>query len=85
MARKFTQELKDRAVRLTFEHQRIHECSRWVAAQAIAVKLGMSPHSILDWMKKDAASAKAGQGSAIDYEAENARLRAENFGASAGQ
>lgn len=79
MARKFTQELKDRAVRLAFEHQQIHECSRWAAAQAIAVKLGVSPHSVLDWMKKDAASAKARQGSAINYEAENARLRAENL------
>ena len=79
MARKFSRELKDRAVRLAFEHQEVHGCSRWAAAQAIGVKLGVSPHSVLDWMKKDAALAKAGEGSAIDYAAENARLRAENL------
>lgn len=79
MARKFSAELKDRAVRLAYEHQELHACSRWSAAQAIASKLGMSPHSVLDWMKKDAALAKAGAGSVIDYEAENARLRAENL------
>ena len=79
MAWKFSQELKDRAVRLVFEHQEVHECSRWAAAQAIAVKLGVSPYSVLDQMKKDVASAKAGQGSVIDYAAENARLRAENL------
>ncbi|QRV02119.1 hypothetical protein JTE88_08610 [Arcanobacterium phocisimile] len=53
MARKFTQGLKDWAIRLAFEHQQFHECPRWVAAQGIVVKLRMSPHSILDWMKVD--------------------------------
>lgn len=79
MVRKFSQELKDWAVRLVFAHQPIHECSRWAAPQAIAVKIGVSPRSVLDWMKKDAASAKAGQESAIDYQAGNARLRARNL------
>lgn len=48
------QKTKDWAVRLAFEHQEVHACSRWCAAQAIGSKLGMSPHSVLDWMKKDA-------------------------------
>lgn len=57
----------------------MHGASRWAPAQAIGLKLGVSPHSIMEWMKKDATSAKVGQGSAIDYAAENARLRAENL------
>ena len=58
-----------------YEHLEVHACSRWSVAQAIGPKLGVSPYSILDWMKKDAALAQMGESSAVDYAAENAHLR----------
>lgn len=69
--------MRDFVVRLGCEYQEIRVCSHWFVVQAIGLKLGVSLLSFVDWMKKDAASTKAGEGSVIDYAAENAGLRAE--------
>lgn len=78
MARKFSDELKQHAVRLALEHQTIHTCSPWAASQEIGSKLGISPNSVLRWMKQIDPSPTSDDSSAIDYVAENARLRTEN-------
>jgi transposase len=48
---KFSPEVRERAVRMVLEHECEHP-SRWAAAQSIAGKIGSSPHTLLDWVKK---------------------------------
>src|SRR4030088_64224 len=48
---KFSPEVRERAVRMVLEHEADH-VSRWAAVQSIAAKIGCSPHTLLDWVKK---------------------------------
>lgn len=43
MGRKFPQDFKERAVRLTDEHRKAHDCSAWQAATVVGERLGVSP------------------------------------------
>ena len=49
MGRKFPDEVKEKAVRLTREHMLAEACSFWQAASVIGERLGASPHSIRAW------------------------------------
>lgn len=44
---KFAPEVRERAVRLVFDHS-----SRRTAYQSIAAKIGCSAHTLLDWVKR---------------------------------
>ena len=48
---KFSPEVRDRAVRMVLDHESEHP-SRWAAISSIAGKIGCSPHTLLEWVKK---------------------------------
>jgi transposase len=48
---KFSPEVRSRAVRLVFDHEAEH-LSRWAAIVSIAAKIGCTPQTLLDWVKK---------------------------------
>ena len=48
---KFSPEVRERAVRMVLDHEGEHS-SRWTAVQSVAAKIGCSPHTLLDWVKR---------------------------------
>lgn len=48
---KFSPEVRARAVRMVLEHEGEY-ASRWTAVPSVATKIGCSPHTLLDWVKK---------------------------------
>lgn len=50
-ANKFSPEVRERTVRMVSDHEGEHP-SRWAAISSIAGKIGCSPHTLLDWVKK---------------------------------
>jgi len=48
---KFSPEVRSRAVRLVLDHEHEHP-SRWTAIVSIATKIGCTPQTLLDWVKK---------------------------------
>ena len=48
---RFSQEVRERAVRLVVEHERDH-ASRWEAIRSIAEKIGCSPESLRKWLRR---------------------------------
>jgi transposase-like protein len=48
---KFSPEVRSRAVRLVLDHEHEHP-SRWAAIMSIAAKIGCTPQTLLEWMKK---------------------------------
>ena len=49
-ANKFAPEVRERAVRMAFDHERYHP-SRW-ATVSIAEKIGCVPQTLYEWVKK---------------------------------
>ena len=50
-AKKFSPEVRARAVRMVLDHASEHP-SRWAAVTSIAVKIGCTPQTLHDWVKK---------------------------------
>ena len=48
---KFSPEVRERAVRLVQEHRDEYR-SRWAAVESIAPKIGCTPTTLLDWIKR---------------------------------
>ena len=48
---KFSPEVRDRAVRMVLDHAGEH-ASRWAAVTSIAAKIGCTPQTLHDWVKK---------------------------------
>jgi len=48
---KFSPEVRSRAVRLVFDHERDHP-SRWAAISSIAAKIGCTAQTLNEWVKK---------------------------------
>jgi transposase len=49
--RQFSAEVRDRAVRMVFDHAEEHE-SQWAAIQSIAGKFGCSAETLRGWVRK---------------------------------
>ena len=50
--KKFSPEVRERAVRLVQEHRGEYP-SLWAAVESIAPKIGCVPQTLLDWVKRD--------------------------------
>ncbi len=48
---KFTPELRERAVRMVFEHRADHS-SQWATIESIALKIGCTPQTLLKWIQR---------------------------------
>jgi transposase len=81
---KFSPEVRSRAVRLVLDHEHEHP-SRWAAIISIAAKIGCTPQTLLEWMKKAEVDAGRRAGVSTDVaeklkalERENRELRQAN-------
>ena len=81
---KFSPEVCSRAVRLVLDHEHEHP-SRWAAVASIAAKIGCTPQTLHDWVKK--AEVDSGQRAGVStdmaeklkaLERENRELRQAN-------
>jgi transposase-like protein len=48
---KFSPEVRARAIRMVLDHESEHP-SRWAAITSIASKIGCTPQTLLEWVKK---------------------------------
>ena len=71
-SKKYSPEVRERSVRLVDEHRGDYP-SLWSAVESIAPKIGCSPHTLLDWVRK--AEVTGGVRNAVKSE-ESERLRA---------
>lgn len=78
MPRTYTPELKDRAVRMVEDHQRIEGVGSWAALCAVGEKLGISPHTMRNWVKQSRRDAGVEPGPTTQESEELRRLRREN-------
>ena len=62
---KFSPEVRERAVRMVLDHEGEHS-SRWTAVQSVSAKIGCSPHTLLDWVKR--AEVDTGQRAGVPTE-----------------
>jgi transposase len=81
---RYPAEVRERAVRLVFEHQREHE-TQWAAITSIAEKFGMSAETLRKWVRQ--AEVDGGRRSGVtsadaerikELERENRELRRAN-------
>ena len=81
---KFSSEVRARAVRMVLDHANEH-ASRWAAVTSIAAKIGCTPQTLHDWVKK--AEVDSGQRAGVStdmaeklkaLERENRELRQAN-------
>ena len=49
--KRYSPEVRERAVRLVFEHQGEHE-SQWAAIESIASKIGCTPETLRKWVRR---------------------------------
>src|SRR5215218_9469219 len=50
-SRRYPPEVRERAVRLVFEHQEQHE-SQWAAIVSVAAKIGCTPETLRTWVRR---------------------------------
>ena len=81
---KFSPEVRSRAVRLVLDQEAEHR-SRWMAIMSIAAKIGCTPQTLLDWVKKAEVDSGKRAGVPTDMaeklkalERENRELRQAN-------
>jgi len=81
---KFSAEVRERAVRMVLEHRGEH-ASQWAAIMSIAAKIGCTPQTLLDWVKKAEVDSGKRAGVPTDMaeklkalERENRELRQAN-------
>lgn len=50
-SKRYSPEVRERAVRLVFEHQREHE-SQWAAIVSVAGKIGCTSETLRSWVRR---------------------------------
>jgi len=58
---KYSKEVRERAVRMVREHQPDHP-SEWATIQSVAAKLGCTPQTLHNWLRKAQVDAKEREG-----------------------
>src|SRR3954452_21368187 len=81
---KFSPEIRSRAVRMVLEHE-VEHASRWAAIVSIAGKIGCTPQTLNEWVKKSEVDSGKRSGVPSDVvdrlkalERENRELRQAN-------
>ena len=82
---KFSPEVRARAVRMVLDHASSEHPSRWAAVTSIAIKIGCTPQTLHDWVKKAEVDSRHRAGVPTDMaeklkalERENRELRQAN-------
>jgi len=75
---KYSPELRDRAVRLVFDHTGDHS-SQWAAIRSVAEKIGCPVEVLRRWVRQVERDAGERPGLTTDERAELKRLQRENF------
>jgi transposase len=74
---KYSPELRERAVRLVFEHQQEHP-SQWATIRSVAEKIGCPVEVLRRWVRQAERDAGERPGLTTDERAELKRLKREN-------
>ena len=81
---KYSKEVRERAVRMVREHQPDHP-SEWATIQSVAAKLGCTPQTLHNWLRKAQVESDQREGLTISerdrmkaLERENRELRQAN-------
>ena len=75
--RKFSPEVRERAVRMLQEHMGEHP-TRWAGVESIAAKIGCAAQMLHDWTKKAGVGADKRAGVAMDVAEKLRALKREN-------
>ena len=77
-ASKYAPELRERAVRMVFEHAHEHP-SQWATIRSVAEKIGCTVEALRRWVRQAERDARQRPGLTTDERAELKRLQRENF------
>jgi transposase len=74
---KFSPEVRTRAVRMVLDHEGEH-ASRWASVVSIAAKIGCTPQTLNEWVKKAEVDSGRKPGLTTDMAAKLQALEREN-------
>ena len=74
---RYSQEVRERAVRMVFEHEGQHG-SRWATIGSIASKIGCSPEALRKWVQRAEIDSGQRAGVTSDEQAQLKELQREN-------
>jgi transposase len=77
-ASRFSPEVRERAVRMVFEHAQAH-ASQWAAISSIAEKIGCAAETLRSWVRQAERDAGRRPGLTTDERARLKQLERENF------
>jgi transposase len=76
-SKRYSPEVRERAVRLLFEHQREH-VSQWAAIVSVAAKIGCTPETLRSWVRRAEIDEGRRPGLTTDERAKLKELEREN-------